>query len=471
MRIEIIEPATGEVREVISAHRGAEVDRRVQGSARAQASWSQQPIEARVALLRRLAELVEEEADELALRMALSMGKPVSEGVAEARKCAWVLRYYADNGPVWCADEPVEIGEQQAWIRSDPLGVILAIMPWNFPYWQVFRFAAPALIAGNGVLLKHAPSTAGIGLHIEQLCAQAGLPRGLLTALVIDEGETGRLIEHPRVAAVTLTGSERAGKAVAARAGQALKKCVLELGGSDPFIVLSDADLAAAAREGARSRLLNAGQSCIAAKRFIVHESVAESFVGALRSRLASIHMGDPTDPACDLGPLARRDLRDHLHEQVQASVRAGATCELGGEIPDRPGFYYPPTLLTDCRAGMPAWDRELFGPVAAVSVVDSDERALERAAQTSYGLGASVWTRDRQRAQRFIAGLPVGSVFVNGMTRSDPRLPFGGVKLSGYGRELALDGLREWVNRKTVWVDPARWGGGAEADRVRTAR
>ncbi|TVQ93438.1 MAG: NAD-dependent succinate-semialdehyde dehydrogenase [Deltaproteobacteria bacterium] len=456
MRIEIVEPATGEVREVLSGHRSAEVERRLSRCVQAQRAWARESLETRAALSRRVAALLEEMADDLAVRMATQMGKPVSEGVAEARKCAWVLRYYADHAPAWCADEPVDLDPQRAWVRSDPLGVILAIMPWNFPYWQVFRFAAPALMAGNGVVLKHALATMGIGLHIERLFAQAGYPDGLITAVLIDERETGRLIGEPRIAAVTLTGSERAGRSVAERAGQALKKCVLELGGSDPFVVLADADVKEAARQGARSRLLNAGQSCIAAKRFLVHEPIAEAFIEALQAELASVEPGDPIDPACAMGPLARKDLRDHLHDQVRRSVQAGARLVAGGRVPDRKGWYYPPTLLTGCHPGVPAFDEELFGPVAAVQRFADEAQAFDLAAATPYGLGASVWTRDLDRARPFIEGLPVGSVFVNGMTRSDPRLPFGGVKLSGYGRELGLDGLREWVNRKTIWVDPA---------------
>jgi succinate-semialdehyde dehydrogenase / glutarate-semialdehyde dehydrogenase len=455
MRFEVIEPSTGRVVEVVPAHGADAVERKLASAAAAQRGWAARPAAERALALGRLAELVEERADVMALRMAREVGKPVAQGVSEARKCAVTLRYYAENA-AWLDDEPAPVPEAEAWVRSEPMGVILAIMPWNFPYWQVFRFAAPALLAGNGFVLKHAPSCPGVGRDIEALFVEAGLPDGLAPSVVVDNDATSRIIADPRIAAVTLTGSTRAGRAVAQAAGKALKKCVLELGGSDPFVVLPDADVDAAARAGAQARLLNAGQSCIAAKRFIVHEAVAGRFIEALRARLAEVVPADPYDPETALGPLARRDLRRGLHEQVERSVVAGAELVLGGEIPQGPGFFYPPTLLTGCAAGMPAWDQELFGPVAALTVVRDDEGAMIEANRGPYGLGASVWTRDRDRAARFASDLACGAVFVNGMTRSDPRVPFGGLGDSGYGRELGRDGLREWLNRKTVWIDPS---------------
>lgn len=454
MRFEITEPSTGRVVEVVPGHTAGERERRVALAERAQVGWASTPIGERAGSLSLLADLLEERADDMAHRMAREMGKPIAQGVSEARKCAWALRFYAEHGPGWCADEPIDVDGASVHVRHDPLGVILAVMPWNFPYWQLFRFLAPALVAGNGALIKHAASTPGIALHVESLCLEAGLPRGLVQAMLIDHRATAELIDDARVAAVTLTGSSRAGATVARAAGGALKKTVLELGGSDPFVVLDDADVAEAARVGAESRLLNAGQSCIAAKRFIVHRGIAEAFLRALRHELASYQPGDPYDPETRLGPMARGDLRDALHQQVLQSCKLGAEVRLGGEPPDAAGFAYPPTLLTSCAPGMPAWDEELFGPVAAVREVADDGEALEEANRTVYGLGASVWTQDRERAGRFIEGLRSGSVFVNGMTRSDPRVPFGGVGRSGYGRELGIDGLREWVNRKTVWIE-----------------
>jgi succinate-semialdehyde dehydrogenase/glutarate-semialdehyde dehydrogenase len=455
MRFEIIEPSTGRVVDVIPGHGGETVERRLDETHRVQKSWAATAPEERARLLERLAALLDERADEMAVRMAREMGKPVAQGIAEARKCALVARYYADHGPAWCADERVDVEEGTAFVRHDPLGVILGVMPWNFPYWQVFRFAVPAVMGGNAVILKHAPSVGGIAQDIESLMIEAGFPRALLHTLFVNEETTADVLRDRRIAAVTLTGSERAGGAVARVAGSVLKKCVLELGGSDPFIVLGDADIDRAARVGAWSRLLNAGQSCIAAKRFIVHQDVADRFVEALRSELEKVSCDDPYDPATRLGPMARKDLRRGLHGQVRRSQDLGARVVLGAEVPEGPAFAYPPTLLVDAGPGMPVWDEETFGPVAAVRVVRDDAEALEEGNRTSYGLGASVWTQDAERATPFVDGLACGAVFVNEMTKSDPRLPFGGVGRSGYGRELARDGVMEWLNRKSVWIAP----------------
>lgn len=454
MRFEVVEPSTGRVVDVVPGHGAEAVERRITAARLAQQAWAARPVEARAAVLVAWADLLGDQADVLAELMAREVGKPVAQGVAEVQKSSGALRFYAAHAH-WLDDEPVDIPDADVRVASEPIGTILAIMPWNFPVWQVVRFAAPALLVGNGFLLKHAPSCPGVAQHLERLLVAAGAPDGLAPLLIVDNDATAELIADDRVAAVTLTGSDRAGSAVARIAGAHLKKCVLELGGSDPFIVLDDAEIGAAASTAARARLQNAGQSCIAAKRFLVQRRVADRFIEAFRAELAAVSFGDPYDPETKLGPLARRDLRRTLHEQVRQSIERGARLALGGEIPETEGFFYPPTLLTDCAPGMPAWDEELFGPVAAVQVIEDDEAAIVEANRTVYGLGASVWTADRARAERFGRALRCGSVFVNGMTRSDVRVPFGGVKKSGYGRELALDGLREWVNRKTVWVDP----------------
>jgi succinate-semialdehyde dehydrogenase/glutarate-semialdehyde dehydrogenase len=351
--------------------------------------------------------------------------------------------------------EPVGTDAVDSWIQNDPMGLILAIMPWNFPYWQVFRFAAPALMAGNGFLLKHAPNTPGIAREIADLFRDVGAPPGLGIEVLVDNVGAGRLIDRPEVAAVTLTGSTQAGRAVASRAGAALKPAVLELGGSDPFVVFADADLAEAARTAARSRLQNAGQSCIAAKRFLIEASVADRFVELLVEAMRAVEMGDPRDPATGLGPLARRDLRTNLERQVNRSTLAGAAVALGGQVTAGRGFFYPPTVLTGCGPGMPVWDEETFGPVAAVGTFSTPDEALSAANAGSYGLGATVWTADPERARPFWTGVRAGVVFVNGMVRSDARLPFGGVGESGYGRELGRDGLLAFVQRRSVWVGP----------------
>jgi succinate-semialdehyde dehydrogenase / glutarate-semialdehyde dehydrogenase len=429
------------------------LDRVLERADAASRDWRRRPVEERAARLRDAARLLRERKSAYARTMALEMGKPLAQGVAEAEKCASACDYYAEHGEAFLADEARATGAVRSYVRFEALGPILAIMPWNFPFWQVFRFAAPALVAGNAGILKHAPNVSRCALEIEELFREAGFPDGLFRAVLLRNDAVGGVIADPRVRAVTLTGSDRAGSQVAEQAGRHLKKTVLELGGSDPFIVLEDADLARAAATAADARLINSGQSCIAAKRFIVVQRVADRFLERFTAEMRARTVGDPLDPATQVGPQARLDLRANLHGQVEESVRRGAQALLGGRLPDGPGAFYPPTVLVAVRPGMPAFDQETFGPVAAVIRAKDEADAVRIANASAYGLGASVWTEDRPRGERLARELEVGSVFVNELVKSDPRLPFGGVKRSGYGRELSEFGLREFVNVKTVWV------------------
>jgi len=449
-----IDPSTGRTLCEYPEHDPAEVGARLGRVAEAQRHWARSSFAERAVPLRRAAELLEAEKHQLAELMASEMGKPVRQGLGEIEKCALGARIFADHAERWLAPESIATEARQSRVVYRPLGVILAIMPWNFPFWQVFRCAAPASMAGNAVLLKHAPNVTGCSLAIERLFADAGLPPGLFASLVIPVEALEPLYGDPRVAGVTLTGSTRAGRTVAAAAGAALKKIVLELGGSDPYLVLADADLELAASSCAASRLQNAGQSCIAAKRLIVVQDVYPAFVERLLERFRSVRVGDPRDERTELGPLARRDLRDALELQVRASVARGARCLLGGETPSGPGFFYPPTILADVRPGMPAYEEELFGPVAVLLRVRDEAEAVRVANDTRYGLGAAVFTRDLERGRRIAElELEAGSCSVNAMVRSDPRLPFGGVRDSGLGRELGQLGIREFTNAKTVVV------------------
>ncbi len=424
----------------------------------AQRAWRRVPIEDRIPIARRLAELLRRDSAEHARRMTLEMGKPIAQSRAEVEKCAWMADFFADHAADFLAPETIPTDGRRSYVSFQPLGVVLAIMPWNFPYWQALRFAVPALLAGNAVVLKHAPNVTGCGLAIEALWRAAGLPEGLFRTILVSaedvDGVVGEIIAHPAVQAVTLTGSTRAGKAVAAKAGAAVKKTVLELGGSDPAVILADADLDLAARSCAASRLINSGQSCIAAKRFIVVEAVRAAFTERLIAHLTAATVGDPLRDDVEVGPLARLDLRANLHRQVEASVAAGARLLAGGVLPDGPGAFYPVTVLADVRPGTPAFAEETFGPVAALIAARDEAEALALANDSGFGLGAAVYTSDVERGE-FIAreALEAGACFVNGLVKSDPRLPFGGIKESGYGRELSAYGLREFVNIKTVWV------------------
>jgi succinate-semialdehyde dehydrogenase / glutarate-semialdehyde dehydrogenase len=453
--IESRNPASGELIESFPPHDAAAVAAILQEADEAFRSWRATSFTERAACLRRAAAILRGEKAPLGLIMAREMGKPVVEGEAEVEKCARVCEHYAEHGEAMLAPEPVATDAARSYVRFDPLGTILAVMPWNFPFWQVFRFAAPALMAGNTALLKHASNVPRCALTMEEILHRAGVPRGAFRALLLPSSRIEELLSSSVVKAATLTGSEPAGAAVAALAGRMLKKTVMELGGSDPFIVLDDADPLHAASWAARARTVNSGQSCIAAKRFLVMEPLGDRFVGALRAELEALPVGDPIDYATRIGPLAREDLRRDLHAQVQATVRQGATLVMGGKPIPGPGWFYPPTLLDRVGPGMAAFDEETFGPVAAVVRVSSEDEAVALANATPFGLGASLWSADPARAERLVSQIDAGAVFVNGMVKSDPRLPFGGVKLSGYGRELAAFGIREFVNVKSVWIGP----------------
>lgn len=454
MSIESLNPATGRtVRTYTAMSRDQALDA-VGRAHRAHLAWRDEPFEERAARMHRAAELLRERRDPYARLMTEEMGKVLSEARGEIDKCAWVCEYYAEGAEEMLSDVTIETDASRSFVAFRPLGVVLAVMPWNFPFWQVFRFAAPALMAGNGGVLKHASNVPGCALAIEEVFHDAGFPEHLFRTLLIGSDLVPEVIGDRRVAAATLTGSTPAGRAVAACAGENLKKTVLELGGSDPYVILEDADLEHAVETCVASRLINAGQSCIAAKRFIVPQKVRQRFERMFVDAMAAKRIGDPTDDDVDLGPQARPDLRDELHDQVQRSVRAGARLLLGGEVPPGPGAYYPPTVLTDVGPGMPAYDEELFGPVAAILPVDDESEAIRVANDTTFGLGAAVFTSDTLRGQAIAAdALEAGACFVNGLVKSDPRLPFGGVKESGYGRELGPFGIREFVNVKTVWV------------------
>jgi succinate-semialdehyde dehydrogenase/glutarate-semialdehyde dehydrogenase len=448
-----VNPATGELIRQYDEWSSEQLKAALERAQSAFEVWSAQPLSERSARLRRIAEELGRNKTELSTLMTREMGKPITQSEAEIDKCIWVCEYFADNAERLLAPRSVETEARSSYVRFEPLGPILAVMPWNFPFWQVFRFGAPALAAGNVVLLKHASSVQGCAFAIEETLRRAGMAEGVLTALVANEEQAGQLIDNPAIAAVTLTGSVRAGRAVGGQAGRSVKKSVLELGGSDPFIVLADADLDAAVQAAVTSRAINTGQSCIAAKRFIVEASIAERFEQAFVDRFAKLKLGNPLERDTDLGPLAREDLIEVLDQQVRESTRLGAKLILGGSRLERPGSFYPATVLTEVRPGMPAFDQETFGPVAAFSRASDPEQALQLANRSCYGLGASIWTTDLRRAEELARRTQSGYVAINAIVKSDPRLPFGGIKASGYGRELGSFGLHEFVNIKTVWV------------------
>jgi succinate-semialdehyde dehydrogenase/glutarate-semialdehyde dehydrogenase len=454
MKLVSTDPATGEVFAEYEAASPEEAARAVDRAHEAFVAWRGAPWAERAERMRAAAGRLRARREEFARLMAREMGKPLAQGRGEIDKCAWACEYFAARAEEALRPEPAATEWRRSYVAFEPLGVILAIMPWNFPFWQVFRFAAPALMAGNAAVLKHASNVPGCARAVEEVFREAGFPEGLFAAVLAGSEAVGPLIEHPRVRAVTLTGSSAAGRSVAARAGACLKKTVLELGGSDPYVVLEDADLGRAVAVCAESRLVNSGQSCIAAKRFVVVDRVRAEFEEKLAERLGQAKVGPPGEEGVEVGPLARRDLRDALHRQVTESVARGARLVLGGRLPPGPGAFYPPTLLCDVRPGMPAYGEELFGPVAAVIGARDEAEAIRIANDSPFGLGAAVFSRDLERAERIAAReLEAGCAFVNAQVRSDPRLPFGGIKESGYGRELGTFGLREFVNVKTVVV------------------
>jgi succinate-semialdehyde dehydrogenase/glutarate-semialdehyde dehydrogenase len=448
-----INPATGETAREYAEHGQAEIERRLARALEAFKALSHTPFAERGERLRKAGKVLRDGLPTYARLMTEEMGKTIVSAEAEAEKCAWVCEYYAEHAERFLSPERVATDASESLIRFDPIGPVLAVMPWNFPFWQVFRFAAPALMAGNVALLKHASNVPGCALAIEEIFQRAGFPEGAFSALLISSRQVEAVIRHPAIQAVTLTGSEPAGRSVAAAAGAALKKTVLELGGSDPFVVLADADVAAAASWAAKTRTINNGQSCIAAKRFIVEEQVAPAFEQAFAEAIQALKVGDPMDRATDVGPITREDLLEELHGQVTRAIAQGARLLTGGRRLPGKGYFYAPTVLADVAPGMSVFDEETFGPVAAVTRAKDARDAVRLANLSRFGLGASVWTADPQRGKALAREIEAGAVFVNGMVKSDPRLPFGGVKASGYGRELSSFGIREFVNIKAVWV------------------
>ena len=462
MAIHTVNPATGETLKSFAALTDREIDERLDRAHRAAATWRRTPLDERVAVLRRAAELLDAHKHEYGRLMTLEMGKTLKSAAEEAAKCATGLRYYADHAARFLADQPVDAKGERSYVAFEPIGVVLAVMPWNFPFWQVVRFAAPALAAGNVGLLKHASNVPQCALALEQLFLDAGAPRGVFQTLLIGSDPIPRIVADDRVAAATLTGSEGAGSSVASAAGKAIKKTVLELGGSDPFVVMPSADLDAAVKTAVTARTINNGQSCIAAKRFIVAEPIADAFTEKFVAAMKALVVGDPMLEGTDIGPLATQQIRDDLHGQVQRSVAGGARLLLGGRHREGKGWFYEPTVLADVSPQSPAFREETFGPLAAIIRARDLDHAIELANDSRFGLGAAAWTRDEGEIGRFARELAAGQVFINGMVASDPRFPFGGVKKSGYGRELALFGLHEFVNVKTVRIMGAGSGGSA---------
>lgn len=452
--IKSINPATDEEIKSYQEMESGEIEQIISSADKAFSDWRRASFSTRSQLMKKAGEVLRKNKDKHARLMTEEMGKPIAQSMSEVEKCAWVCDYFAENGEEFLRDKIIESDASKSFVTFQPIGVVLAVMPWNFPYWQVFRFAVPGLMAGNAGVLKHASNVTGCALAIEEVFKEAGFPDNLFRTIVISSGKMEKVIENNKIRAVTLTGSVPAGKAVASKAGSLIKKTVLELGGSDPYVVLEDADLEAAAETCVTSRLINGGQSCIAAKRFIIVKDVYNEFRDLYVDKMKKKKMGDPFDESNDLGPQARDNLRNELHDQVKRSVKKGATILLGGEIPDMKGAYYPPTVLDNIKEGMAAYSEELFGPVASLIKANDENDAVRIANDSVFGLGASVFTNDVKRGERIAREeLNSGNCFVNEFVKSDPRLPFGGVKESGYGRELSYFGIHEFVNIKTVYV------------------
>jgi succinate-semialdehyde dehydrogenase/glutarate-semialdehyde dehydrogenase len=453
MAIASINPATGEKLKEFSAFKDAEIEKRLQRAAKAFEHHRREPFAKRAQLLTAAAALLEQEKDKWARIITLEMGKLLRDAVAEVEKCANGCRFYAENSERFLEDEPAQTSAGRSFVRYEPLGPVLAIMPWNFPFWQVFRFAAPALMAGNVGLLKHAANVPQCALAVEEIFCRSGFDEGVFQTLLIEANQVEKLIVDPRVKAVTLTGSEKAGSAVASTAAREIKKAVLELGGSDPFIVMPSADFENAVSTAVKSRTINSGQSCIAAKRFLIADKIYDKFVDEFVKRMRALKIGDPLDDTTEIAPLAMEHILTGVHDQVQKSIAAGAKCLTGGNRVHGPGFFYEPTVLVDLAKDSPAYRDEVFGPVASIFRVRNSDEAIEIANDTTFGLGASAWTSDPAEQELFTSELDSGMVFINAMVASDPRLPFGGVKRSGFGRELGVHGIREFTNAKTVWV------------------
>lgn len=454
MAIESVNPFNGIIIHKYETDSAEQVDKKIADTHQTWLSWKHIPFEERSVHLVNIAQILRHKSEELARLMAIEMGKPLKAGIAEIEKCAVCCEFYAENGEAFLKPEYIETAASKSYVVFQPIGVVLAIMPWNFPFWQLFRFLAPALMAGNCGVLKHSSNVGGCALAIEKIVREAGLPENVFQTLLVSSGAIEGIIENELIRAVTLTGSTEAGRKVAAKAGSLLKKTVLELGGSDPYIILADADIDKAAEICVESRLINSGQSCIAAKRFIVVKEVADHFITLFKEKMESKIMGDPLDEKTEVGPQARKDLRDELHQQVLKSIEQGAECILGGIIPEGDNAFYPPTILTNITREMPAYQEELFGPVAAIIIASDVNEALRIANDTTFGLGAAIFSKDTSKAEEIAATkLEAGSCFVNESVKSDSRLPFGGIKDSGYGRELGIYGIKEFVNIKTVYI------------------
>lgn len=445
-----VNPYNGETLKTFKVHQQKEIDRRIESSQTAFKDWAKTSFEDRATLLKHVSKNLQLNCERLASNISIEMGKPIQESMAEVEKCRWVCDFYAEHAPGFLEKEMISTDAKGSWVQYQPLGPILAIMPWNYPLWQVFRFAAPAIMAGNTCLLKHASNVTLCALNIETLFNEAKALEGLFQTLLVGVEQIPSIIEHPATKAVTLTGSEKAGSSVASIAGKNIKKTVLELGGSNAFVLLEDADLDLMVPEAVKARYQNTGQSCIAAKRFLVHRDIEKEFMERFVEQVRSLKAGDPLTEETEIGPMAKEDLATLLEDQVKKSIDKGATLVTGG---NRTNAHFEPCVLSDVAPGMPAFDQELFGPVAAVTIFDDDEKALDLINKSQFGLGATICTTDPDRSTKFIDRVEDGAVFVNAMVKSDPRLPFGGTKRSGYGRELSRQGIREFVNIKTVYI------------------